>query len=380
MRVTVSSDDIVGEIYETLLEQPEQLSSLLCNLADFCEARTASLVINDMRSGWGEAATPRSNPDLLEDYIAHWSRKDPVFAKAIMMPTGQVGGLSAEERREFLASPLYHEMWKHSGLGAQRRFANLIMGDGFMVNFAIFANPDSDEFSGHTDRAYRHVLPHLTRAAALARKQRRLEIEYATSALRRGADHAGMFVLSREGRLIYADEAAEDLLSEEPQLQLAAGRLQIADPEVAAQVRTALQDLRATGFALARLPDCLPLKSKRDGRLLELEVFPCPPQVRAVFLDGLSGDTCDSVLLVRDPLQGRRHTIEIVKQGFGLTHAEALLVVEMLKGDGREAAAHRCGIAVNTARAHLRNVFQKMNIGRQAELVAVIQRYLHRHI
>ncbi|WP_144421022.1 helix-turn-helix transcriptional regulator [Ahrensia marina] len=44
----------------------------------------------------------------------------------------------------------------------------------------------------------------------------------------------------------------------------------------------------------------------------------------------------------------------------------------MLVGDGRAAAAQRCGISVNTARTQLSNIFEKANVKRQAQLMKVL--------
>ncbi|MBR0914660.1 hypothetical protein JQ589_32615 [Bradyrhizobium japonicum] len=46
--------------------------------------------------------------------------------------------------------------------------------------------------------------------------------------------------------------------------------------------------------------------------------------------------------------------------------------MEILKGDGREAAVARLGIAATTVRAHLSRIFEKTGVCRQAELVRLL--------
>ncbi|HLW26409.1 MAG TPA: helix-turn-helix transcriptional regulator, partial [Kiloniellales bacterium] len=57
---------------------------------------------------------------------------------------------------------------------------------------------------------------------------------------------------------------------------------------------------------------------------------------------------------------------------FGLTAAEAELALEIMRGDGREAAAARLGITVATVRTHLLHIFEKTGVHRQAELVRLL--------
>jgi DNA-binding CsgD family transcriptional regulator len=68
---------------------------------------------------------------------------------------------------------------------------------------------------------------------------------------------------------------------------------------------------------------------------------------------------------------GRRRALllERLTETWGLTMAEARLALEMMDGDGRAAAAERCGISVNTARTHLGRIFEKLGVHRQAELI-----------
>ncbi|THD54576.1 MAG: response regulator transcription factor [Bradyrhizobium sp.] len=47
---------------------------------------------------------------------------------------------------------------------------------------------------------------------------------------------------------------------------------------------------------------------------------------------------------------------------------------EIVKGDGRQAAADRLNITVGTARSHLSSIFDKTGTKRQAELVRLLFR------
>jgi DNA-binding CsgD family transcriptional regulator len=70
----------------------------------------------------------------------------------------------------------------------------------------------------------------------------------------------------------------------------------------------------------------------------------------------------------RDRQRGETH----LRRRYNLTSAEAALAAEILKGDGRKAAAQRCGISDATAKTHLSNIFEKTGTHRQAELVRVL--------
>ena len=55
-----------------------------------------------------------------------------------------------------------------------------------------------------------------------------------------------------------------------------------------------------------------------------------------------------------------------------MTPAEAGFAVEILKGDGIQAAADRLAISLATARTHLSRIFDKTGVRRQAELVRLL--------
>jgi DNA-binding CsgD family transcriptional regulator len=63
--------------------------------------------------------------------------------------------------------------------------------------------------------------------------------------------------------------------------------------------------------------------------------------------------------------------IEYLKDKFGLTPAEARLVLRLVAGDSLRSSAAALGIGYETARTTLKIVFRKTGTCRQAELAIV---------
>lgn len=65
---------------------------------------------------------------------------------------------------------------------------------------------------------------------------------------------------------------------------------------------------------------------------------------------------------------------EILGAAFGLTPREAALAREIAHGRTIEEAAQRFGREVSTERSRMKDVFAKLSVTRQAELVQVVTR------
>ena len=64
--------------------------------------------------------------------------------------------------------------------------------------------------------------------------------------------------------------------------------------------------------------------------------------------------------------------IELLRCHFGLTPAEARLALHLAAGETLRSAEAKLSISYETARTHLKNIFNKTGTCRQAELVVVL--------
>src|SRR5262245_29362990 len=63
---------------------------------------------------------------------------------------------------------------------------------------------------------------------------------------------------------------------------------------------------------------------------------------------------------------------ELLRGHFDLTPSEARLVLRLVAGDKLRSAAVKLDISYETARGHLKNIFNKTGVRRQTELVVLI--------
>jgi len=173
----------------------------------------------------------------------------------------------------------------------------------------------------------------------------------------------GVFVVDGDSRIQFVSAAARRLVD--------AGRLSVRNGLLTSPIGSETTALRraikqsvegavsgASPMTFQRLGDaddvlCLGIVAIRD---------PGSPTTRAPFVMLFATRPCEASL--PDTRQLRSH--------FGLTDAQAKLAIEIAKGEGLKACARRLGIAVSTGRSHLKQIFEKTETRRQAELVRVI--------
>jgi len=90
-----------------------------------------------------------------------------------------------------------------------------------------------------------------------------------------------------------------------------------------------------------------------------------PPQ-------GLLGREERSAILFISEGRSREPSREQLAATFGLTAAESRLLQVLLQGHGLTEAAERLGNSVNTAKTHLRALFDKLGCSRQSDLVRTV--------
>jgi DNA-binding CsgD family transcriptional regulator/PAS domain-containing protein len=170
--------------------------------------------------------------------------------------------------------------------------------------------------------------------------------------------------LDRTGQVIRLNQQAEKLLG--TGLRIINRRLVADQREATNALDRALHALlwNSSGSALMP-PIVLPRADRRP-------LLACPLSLRSVAENPFA--ECRMLVVLVDLEQKDRPPETLLRSLFKLTPAEARLAAQLAAGEATEQAADDLGIAKETARNHLKAIFQKTDVHRQSELVALLAR------
>lgn len=351
-------DRLISETYACALGQ-RPWSGLAAHLARALDSPSAVLRRASARADEGViSSTENFQLDRFEPgEVQHWFGRDLWAERAAGCGLGQIVQTQALIDDATLRRSGFYQDWLrrlhiHHGLGCvfrQQTLGTLVLG--------VHRAGDAAPFAAADEALLRAWMPHLDLALGSGGQQ----------ALYPVASDGAAFLLSADGKLQWANEAAQHWLGRSgPLLVDALGYLRLS-PDLA----KAAAWMRAHTQALACLPASPPpralLAHDVDGDPL---VF-C---AAAVNLPGPGPAERPQLLLtVRAPFQ-RRLDLDVIAGLFKLTQAEGRVLAGLAQGQspGEIAAIH--GVQVNTVQAQIKQLLAKTGTQRQAQLVALALR------
>jgi DNA-binding CsgD family transcriptional regulator len=296
------------------------------------------------------------------------------------MPSGSVRfGQEFWLEEPFDNSAFYNEVVRpdggHYGLVAapfrQNRYG------AFLAIERLHGQPDFDGLDAESLRA---VLPHLTNAILI-----RLKLEEAEFTARQ-SDHAfglldiAMFTVDAELRLVFMNRFAEILVKEMDGLTVVRGKLHVADPNIARALRKRVRSAIALGYKrphheldvrdAVSISERLEIPSISKRPPLTATVMPLASEISRTFL---APPSC-AIILVKRPTGAPHLDLAELQARFGFTARQAELAALLAQGATLSQAGKALGIAMETARWHLREIFERTNTHRQVDLVRVVLR------
>ena len=263
------------------------------------------------------------------------------------------------------ASDFYREWMAPQGLGPHAPIGHTVaLEQGRpLAGLAIFATEETGSFGPEHLAFGDELAPHLALAYRLLSRTRRYE------ALADAIDRfpTGVVLLDARGQVVTASRAAREIFEACDGLSLVDGTPCATDPASDAALRRALD--AAIGATASRDAESTVVSiARRSGkRPYPTMLSPLRPHSGERTL----GDAA-VVLYVSDLDRGRLRRREALRKLYGLTDAEAHLVVLLCQGRSLEEAATERGVTANTARSQLKQAFAKTRTSRQSELVRLV--------
>lgn len=313
--------------------------------------------------------TARGDPQMFQDYVQHWAAVDPwasnsaarrLSAGAVV--TGeQLISLSALKRTAF-----YNEFSRHYEItgclaGVVESSSQVLSG------IAINAAEQRSAFGREDVTLLSALMTHVRRALQVHRRILTAEGNAARSVAVLDQLSNGVLVLDHTGRVVFANNLAENLLRQRDGLVLDKRELRCGCDADTARLRalckSALECSQASGLGSGGALSV----GRPSGRTpLRLVVAP----IASNWIDGVP-ESAAAVVFISNPGEALPPS-DALRAIFGLSPAETRVAHEFLTGDRMDTIADRLHVSRNTIRTHLAHLFAKTNTKRQAELIRVL--------
>ena len=177
----------------------------------------------------------------------------------------------------------------------------------------------------------------------------------------------GIAIVSDDMTVEHLNDYARDILRHNRGLDFTNNRLSARDKHLDEKLR----QLVASAAAKARKG----IEDGSDAMFIKASII--RDQVEVIATPVASGRRVNErpcvILYLFDASLERRVSHDVLTRLYGLTQTEAKLVQLLVAGLTLDEAATDLNISVNTARTHLKHVFHKTGVNRQAELVHRIE-------
>jgi DNA-binding CsgD family transcriptional regulator len=346
--------------------------TVLAELADATGTMQAIIATMDRRTETFASISRRAYPELEASYKDYWAFRNPLWDNATALPAGEVFSLDAiMPRQDFTKTPIFNEWWKQADYGLAMLLANLPVEDRVKSLICVVNARGNDALTSEQTRIFETAARHVSRAVRVHRQLWTLDLMHGAAPERLESLRQGAILVDAAANVLFANAPARAVLDTGDGLVLKGGCLASTDGADTLQ-RLIASCARGVGPLRGPLGGELDVRRHPNRLCLHVTVTPLRCKDPATGIPWLGLRPPAAIVTVVDPETGRRQLAQNLHSRFGLTGAETGLAAEILKGDGRAAAARRRGISVATARAQLSSIFEKTGTHRQAELVHLL--------
>jgi DNA-binding CsgD family transcriptional regulator/PAS domain-containing protein len=369
MDLQATFDRIVGQIYEAATD-PAGWQIVLAEIAALSNSHCANLAV--LRQDELLFGTWYGVPDYPVQFFKEAAAEDEwrrsLLASERSMKVGVHFGSRHITRAELMKTRFYIDYCKPCDVDYSVAACFLSHADNLGI-LAVYRGQRRGDYGEGDGSLLGALLPHLTRATAFAARLQHAEL------LRSSGEQAwdlmpwGIALLGADGRIMFANRMAGEILAEGDGLTVRCGRL----VAMASTDMNRLRELLGRGPKPADGPPTggtMPVARGGDRRPLQLWAMPLPRET--VSFPAIEPAATICVLLI-DPEREVVPSADALRALFRLTEAEGRLVAGLLQGERLEDYAERSRISLSTVRTHLKSVFAKTDTDRQSELMRLLK-------
>ena len=362
---------MIGDIYDCAVE-PSRWFQTLDSIRDRLELAFVQLNFTSQdRSGAGlppdmitfQTDWNREWIDKLPSLLAIMPGVDAWFEAEIDTPISQMQLLPESE---FRATKFFEAWVKPQGLRDTCNTPLVKRKD--LTGMLVATSYEARDLFDDADREIFGLLsPHVRRALMISgmRAENRFRANLSRNLLDTLA--TGIMILTRGGKLVFANASAEELLSSGRNIAVKAGRVQAAHAPFAKGFDEAVERACAENDTdIGLYGNGIPLPS-RDGAPAVCYILPLGKSERRRALGpGLAA------LFISTDRASLPPTLEALSALTGLTSQESRVALMIAGGVSPKDGAAQLGISLNTMRSHITHIFQKTGTNDQQAVARLV--------
>jgi DNA-binding CsgD family transcriptional regulator len=306
------------------------------------------------------------DPFYAEAFIETWHQHNPLFDMVATMLPGELRSCThCTQTDEFRASAFFNEFLRPQGQ-ADAVGLGLLHGPHFSGYLCLHRSPEAIWVEPEEWHLLETLAPHLKRAAEVHQLLSRAKTTTDSLGMAIAAAGFAAFLLTSDCRIVFANGNAEDLMLRGAGLRCEHGRLVAATLALTKRLQALARDAARPDRAQSDIGGTLELPRGEHRAPLVARVFPVAADGAASIFDI---DRPTVAVVVTDPAADFSAQVRRFGARYGLTPAETRMVAETISGNGLLAAATKLEVTEATARTHMKRIFDKTGVHRQAELV-----------
>lgn len=324
----------------------------------------------DLNSGRLQMSFTLLPPETMQLYFEQYHHINPYFHGGLpMLYSGRIAR-SHEicSPEQFEQTVFYQEYFRQLNLFHVIHTTVLKEGD-ITAHMSLSRAKERGVYVDEEAHLISLLVPHLQRAFRIGQvlESLRLERDLLSQAL--GKLPQGAIIVSRTGQVMFTNPSAEQILAPEDGLLInRQGSLEATSPSVQKRLRQMIETAGQPESVLpAQCGGLFQLERPSGLRPLSLLIAPLSLEISHYNFHQPS-----VVIFISNPEQQTEAVEDRLRQLYGLTPAEARLTIILMRGANIVESAAELQVSQNTARTHLKRIFQKTRTHRQSELVNLL--------
>ncbi len=360
---------LIGQIYDAAL-QPELWPAFATQFCQVVPSDDFNIHSTNTLTGKQNLAYTTAPPEAMQRYFTTYHALNPYTQRSFhLLKTGSL--FRSHEfcpPEEFEQTEFYRDYFRELNL-----FHALVMSVWHEADLAssvgMARSRERGIYTAEEAELMRTLLPHLQRAFRIGNMLADLTLERDMLSKTLDKLPQGALVINEIGYPIFMNESAKQMLARQDGLSLdRQGKLQVSQRPAAVALQQMIHSASQPYDALKQ--DCGgALQIERPSGLRAYALMIAPLNLE---LSQLNYQQAAAMIFITDPEMQAEVPTDMLQRLYGLTPAEAKLAALLAHGKSVTEAAEELHVTQNTARTHLKHIFQKTGVKRQSELVKLI--------